>query len=93
MALEKDGLAFTAFFQHRLAEIRDNIEDIRTIVHEMEPVRKIDGSINPADVCLFVFCGANSSCQWTYFSEMYRITYAVSYSLVQSSWSLAQLIG
>ena len=44
-------------------------------------------------VCLFVYCGANSSCQWTYLSEMYRITYAISYLLLLYLWSLAQLIG
>ena len=44
-------------------------------------------------VCLFVLCGANSSCQWTYLSEMYRIMYAISYLLMLYLWSLAQLIG
>ena len=44
-------------------------------------------------VCLFVYCGANSSCQCTCFSEMYRIMYAISYLLMLCLWSLAQLIG
>ena len=50
MALKKDGISFTPFFQHRIAEIQENLNIIATYVRVLEPVRKIQGKLNPADL-------------------------------------------
>ena len=51
MALKRDGLTFNAYFQNRLAEIQHNLKEIEEKVSELEPLRKIDGPLNPADIC------------------------------------------
>ena len=50
MALKKEGVSFNPFFQHRLTEIQANLKDIAKSVGVLEPVRKIDGLANPADI-------------------------------------------
>ena len=51
MALKRDGLTFNAYFQNRLAEIQQNLKEVEERVGHLEPLRKIDGQINPADIC------------------------------------------
>ena len=51
MALKRDGLSFNAYFQHRLAEIQQNLNIMKNKVDKLEPILKIDGSLNPADIC------------------------------------------
>ena len=50
MALKRDGLNFNPFFQHRLAEIRENLTAIADAADHVEPVRKVKGESNPADI-------------------------------------------
>ena len=50
MALKKDGMSFNPFFQNRLTEINENLSTISKKVKILEPVQKIAGTANPADL-------------------------------------------
>ena len=48
LALKRDGLAFNPYFQNRLTEIQENLQEIKTHVNVLESVQKVEGIINPA---------------------------------------------
>ena len=52
MALQKNGISFNPFFQHRLAEIQENLKTISSHVKVLEVIKKIDGKLNPADLTI-----------------------------------------
>ena len=50
MALQKDGISFQPFFQNRIAEIGDNLNKVEKLVETLEPILKVSGILNPADI-------------------------------------------
>ena len=50
MAIRRPGVSYKAYFQNRVAEIRQNLGMLERKVGKLEEVAKIPGSINPADV-------------------------------------------
>ena len=51
MAMRKVGASFKPFFQNRVAEIAANLDAVAKHVDNLEPLQKIDGKVNPADIC------------------------------------------
>ena len=51
LALQRDGVDFKTFFQNRLCEINEIFREVRPLVGVLEPVQKIDGKLNPVDLC------------------------------------------
>ena len=51
LALLKDGISFKTFFQNRICEVHENLQEAARRVKVVEPVLKIEGKINPIDIC------------------------------------------
>ena len=51
LALQRDGVDFKTFFQNRLCEVQEILREVETRVDVLDSVLKIDGKINPVDIC------------------------------------------
>ena len=50
MAIRREGVAYRAYFQNRVSEIRTNLEVLKGKVRNVEDTAKIKGVLNPADL-------------------------------------------
>merc|ERR1711867_157501 len=50
MAVKSEGMVFNAYFQHRLANIHENLAKLREVVDVVYPVLWVEGGLNPANM-------------------------------------------
>ena len=49
-AAGREGISFRPFFQNRVSEVNSNLKEIAKVVTHVEPLMKIEGKANPADL-------------------------------------------
>ena len=50
MAVRNEGTVYAPYFQNRVAEVQNNLQELRGQVEWVDPIHKIDGFLNPADL-------------------------------------------
>ena len=51
MSERKSGMHYFPFFQNRIGEVQRNMEMIKGMVGTLDPLQKVEGKKNPADLC------------------------------------------